>query len=40
LQLFARLEGQPAELQQQLPFELVKRGSTARPRSSTGRIRA
>ncbi|HXT03030.1 MAG TPA: substrate-binding domain-containing protein, partial [Casimicrobiaceae bacterium] len=40
LQLFARLEGQPAELQQQLPFELVKRGSTARPRSSAGRIRA
>jgi LacI family transcriptional regulator len=40
LQLFARLEGQPAELQQQLPFELVKRGSTARPRSSAGRVRA
>jgi LacI family transcriptional regulator len=31
LQLVARLEGQPAELQQQLPFELVKRGSTAPP---------
>jgi LacI family transcriptional regulator len=31
LQLFARLEGRPAELQQELPFELVQRGSTAPP---------
>jgi LacI family transcriptional regulator len=31
LQLIARLEGAPAELYQQLPFELVKRGSTAPP---------
>jgi LacI family transcriptional regulator len=31
LQLVARLEGEPAELQQQLPFELVRRGSTAAP---------
>jgi LacI family transcriptional regulator len=29
LQLIARLEGQSVELQQRLPFELVKRGSTA-----------
>lgn len=35
LQLFARLEGAPAELQQQLPFELVRRGSTAPPRSAS-----
>jgi len=32
LQLCARLEGTPTELQQQLPFELVRRGSTAPPR--------
>ena len=31
LQLIARLEGAPVELCQQLPFELVKRGSTAPP---------
>ena len=31
LQLIARLEGKPAELFQQLPFELVLRGSTAPP---------
>ena len=30
-QLVARLEGRPAELSQQLPFELVRRGSTAAP---------
>jgi LacI family transcriptional regulator len=30
-QLFARLEGEPAELSQLLPFELVTRGSTAPP---------
>jgi LacI family transcriptional regulator, galactose operon repressor len=29
LQLIARLEGQPVDLQQTLPFELVKRGSAA-----------
>jgi LacI family transcriptional regulator len=34
LQLFARLEGQPAELSQLLPFELVQRGSTAPPAAS------
>jgi LacI family transcriptional regulator len=32
LQLCARLEGTPTQLQQQLPFELVRRGSTAPPR--------
>jgi len=32
LQLCARLEGAPTQLQQQLPFELVRRGSTAPPR--------
>jgi len=31
LQLFARLEGEPAELSQRLPFELVIRGSTGPP---------
>jgi LacI family transcriptional regulator len=31
LQLVARLEGAPAELHQQLPFTLMKRGSTAEP---------
>jgi LacI family transcriptional regulator len=31
LQLVARLEGRPAELYQQLPFEVVKRGSIAPP---------
>lgn len=31
LQLVARLEGEPADLQQELPFELVQRGSTAAP---------
>jgi LacI family transcriptional regulator len=31
LQLVARLEGERAELVQQLPFELVKRGTTAPP---------
>lgn len=31
LQLVARLEGRPAELYQQLPFEVVQRGSTAPP---------
>jgi LacI family transcriptional regulator len=31
LQLIARLEGAAAELHQQLPFDLVKRGSTAPP---------
>jgi len=35
LQLFARLEGEPAELSQLLPFELVQRGSTAAPAAST-----
>jgi LacI family transcriptional regulator len=39
LQLFARLEGQPAELQQQLPFELVRRGSTASPGPAIARKR-
>jgi LacI family transcriptional regulator len=38
-QLFARLEGAPAELQQLLPFELVKRGSTAAPTAEAGRRR-
>jgi LacI family transcriptional regulator len=33
LQLIARLEGAPAELHQQLPFMLMKRGSTAAPSS-------
>ena len=31
VQLVARLEGEPAELYSQLPFELVIRGSTAAP---------
>jgi LacI family transcriptional regulator len=31
LQLIARLEGEEVELQQTLPFELVKRGTTASP---------
>ena len=33
-QLVARLEGRPTKLQQQLPFRLVKRGSTAPPREA------
>ena len=40
LQLIARLEGQPVDLQQTLPFELVKRGSTAPPSDGTGGDRA
>jgi LacI family transcriptional regulator len=39
LQLFARLEGAPADLQQLLPFELVARGSTARPPTASSRVR-
>jgi LacI family transcriptional regulator len=39
LQLFARLEGQSADLQQQLPFALVPRGSTAPPKSPSARKR-
>jgi LacI family transcriptional regulator len=31
VQLVARLEGAPVELQQKLPFTLMKRGSTAKP---------
>jgi LacI family transcriptional regulator len=38
-QLFARLEREPAELSQLLPFELVKRGSTAAPKAATARAR-
>jgi LacI family transcriptional regulator len=37
LQLFARLEGRTTPLQQQLAFELVKRGSTAPPRRASAR---
>jgi LacI family transcriptional regulator len=37
LQLVARLEGMPADLSQQLPFELVRRGSTGPPPRSGGR---
>jgi LacI family transcriptional regulator len=37
LQLVARLEGMPADLSQQLPFELVLRGSTGPPPRSGGR---
>ena len=37
LQLVARLEDGPVELQQKLPFELVKRGSTAPPPASSAR---
>jgi LacI family transcriptional regulator, galactose operon repressor len=37
LQLVARLEGMPAELSQQLPFELVRRGSTGPPPASARR---
>lgn len=33
-QLIARLEGRPVELQQKLPFTLMRRGSTAAPRRS------
>jgi LacI family transcriptional regulator len=40
VQLIARLEGKPAELTQQLPFTLMKRGSTARPRASGGSRKA
>jgi len=39
LQLVARLEGRPAALSQELPFELVHRGSTAAPPSSRSRRR-
>jgi LacI family transcriptional regulator len=39
LQLAARLEGGPAELIQQLPFTLMKRGSTGRPPRAQGRGR-
>jgi LacI family transcriptional regulator len=35
LQLVARLEGRPAELYQQLPFEVIKRGSTSPPSAAT-----
>jgi LacI family transcriptional regulator len=38
-QLFARLEGAPAELQQLLPFELVLRGSTGAPPKAAARSR-
>ena len=37
LQLVARLEGRPADLSQQLPFELVRRGSTGPPPRAGGR---
>ena len=37
LQLVARLEGLPADLSQQLPFELVRRGSTGPPPRASGR---
>ena len=37
LQLISRLEGQAVDLQQTLPFELVKRGSTAPPPGTAGR---
>ena len=39
LQLFARLEGEAAALQQQLPFALVPRGSTAPAKSTSARKR-
>jgi len=39
LQLFARLEGLPAELQQELSFELVRRGSTGPPPGASRRRR-
>jgi LacI family transcriptional regulator len=39
-QLIARLEGQPAELHQRLPFELVIRGSTAPPAAGARRSAA
>jgi LacI family transcriptional regulator len=39
LQLFARLEGEPAELSQRLPFELVIRGSTGPPPATDRRAR-
>jgi DNA-binding LacI/PurR family transcriptional regulator len=39
LQLFARLEGEPAELSQRLPFELVIRGSTGPPPAAKRRER-
>jgi LacI family transcriptional regulator len=39
LQLFARLEGEPAELSQRLPFELVIRGSTGPPPAAGKRTR-
>jgi LacI family transcriptional regulator len=38
LQLIARLEGRTVELQQTLPFGLVKRGSTAPPAASAVRV--
>jgi len=37
LQLVARLEGRDVELEQRLPFELIKRGSTAPPAKATER---
>jgi LacI family transcriptional regulator len=39
-QLIARLDGQPAELQQRMPFELVIRASTAAPPAARRRARA
>jgi LacI family transcriptional regulator len=39
LQLFARLEGAPADLTQELAFELVVRGSAGPPRPSAARRR-
>jgi LacI family transcriptional regulator len=39
LQLFARLEGEPTELSQRLPFELVIRGSTGPPPAAGKRTR-
>ena len=39
LQLFARLEGEPTELSQRLPFELVIRGSTGPPPAAERRAR-
>ncbi|HZQ62327.1 MAG TPA: LacI family DNA-binding transcriptional regulator [Casimicrobiaceae bacterium] len=37
LQLIARLQGEPTELHVNLPFEIVQRGSTARPRQADAR---
>jgi LacI family transcriptional regulator len=39
LQLAARLEGEPAEMSQALPFELVRRGSTGPPPRANSRRR-